>query len=139
MKNRTCCIILMVISISDRRCKLPKSSRLGFEMYSLQIFTLYSLSLGPLRALNGLSLYYYHRRVSQAVAALLRRFGLQYQGNESYGKIRINGLVLRRWFQPKLAPPFMGKPGDWSSSQSRLGKGITHQQRDIRTGNLSSE
>ncbi|KAG7975836.1 hypothetical protein I3843_06G120200 [Carya illinoinensis] len=78
-------------------------------------------------------------RVSQAVAALLRRLGLQYQGNESYGKIRINGLVLRRWFQPKLAPPFMGKPGDWSSSQSRLGKGITHQQRDIRTGNLSSE
>ncbi|XP_018841411.1 pentatricopeptide repeat-containing protein MRL1, chloroplastic isoform X2 [Juglans regia] len=79
-------------------------------------------------------------RVSQAVAALLRRLGLQYQGNESYGKIRINGLVLRRWFQPKLhVSPFMGKPGDWSSSQSRLGKGITHQQRDIRTGNLSSE
>ncbi|XP_075674334.1 pentatricopeptide repeat-containing protein MRL1, chloroplastic isoform X2 [Castanea sativa] len=76
-------------------------------------------------------------RVSQAITALLRRLGIQYQGNESYGKIRINGLTLRRWFQPKLDSPFSGKPGDWSSSQSRLGKEIIHQQRDIRTGDLS--
>ncbi|KAK7854822.1 pentatricopeptide repeat-containing protein mrl1 [Quercus suber] len=76
-------------------------------------------------------------RVSQAITALLRRLGIQYQGNESYGKIRINGLTLRRWFQPKLDSPFSGKPGDWSSSQSRLGKEIIHQQRDIRAGNLS--
>lgn len=86
-----------------------------------------------------MSSYHYHDRVSQVVAAMLRRLGLQYHGNESYGKIRINGLTLRRWFQPKLDSPFIGKPGEWSpfSSQSRLGKGIIHQQRDIRTGNLS--
>ncbi|KAK4836674.1 hypothetical protein QYF36_026084 [Acer negundo] len=74
-------------------------------------------------------------RMSQAVTSLLRRLGLTYQGNESLGKIRINGLSLRRWFQPKLATPFSGKPGELSSFQ--LGKGITHQQRNIRTGNLS--
>ncbi|KAK9287449.1 hypothetical protein L1049_015870 [Liquidambar formosana] len=78
-------------------------------------------------------------RISQAVAALLRRLGLPYQGNESYGKIRIGGLAVRRWFQPKLASPFSGKLADLSSSQSRLGKGITYQQRNIRTGNLSLE
>ncbi|XP_039006352.1 pentatricopeptide repeat-containing protein MRL1, chloroplastic-like isoform X1 [Hibiscus syriacus] len=76
-------------------------------------------------------------RIGQAIAALLRRMGLPYQGNESYGKIRINGLALRRWFQPKLASPFTGKPGEWNASQMRLGKGISHQQRNIRTGNLS--
>ncbi|KAK2665499.1 hypothetical protein Ddye_004073 [Dipteronia dyeriana] len=74
-------------------------------------------------------------RMSQAITSLLRRLGLTYQGNESLGKIRINGLSLRRWFQPKLATPFSGKPGEPSSFQ--LGKGITHQQRNIRTGNLS--
>lgn len=76
-------------------------------------------------------------RTSQAITALLRRLGLTYQGKESYGKIRINGLALRRWFQPKLSSPFLGKPGELSSLQ--LGKGITHQQRNIRTGNLSLE
>ncbi|KAL4302099.1 hypothetical protein GQ457_10G024430 [Hibiscus cannabinus] len=76
-------------------------------------------------------------RIGQAIAALLRRIGLPYQGNESYGKIRINGLALRRWFQPKLASPFTGKPGEWNASEMRLGKGISHQQRNIRTGNLS--
>ncbi|KAJ4716706.1 putative Pentatricopeptide repeat-containing protein [Melia azedarach] len=76
-------------------------------------------------------------RTSQAVAALLRRLRLGYQGNESYGKIRINGLALKRWFQPKLASPFSGKPGELRSLQ--LGKGITHQQRNIRTGNFSLE
>ncbi|KAK8625138.1 hypothetical protein V6N13_090016 [Hibiscus sabdariffa] len=76
-------------------------------------------------------------RIGRAMAALLRRIGLPYQGNESYGKIRINGLALRRWFQPKLASPFIGKPGEWNASQMRLGKGISNQQRNIRTGNLS--
>ncbi|KAE8719109.1 hypothetical protein F3Y22_tig00109972pilonHSYRG00023 [Hibiscus syriacus] len=51
-------------------------------------------------------------RIGQGIAALLRRIGLPYQGNESYGNIRINGLALRRWFQPKLASPFTGKPRD---------------------------
>ncbi|XP_022727395.1 LOW QUALITY PROTEIN: pentatricopeptide repeat-containing protein MRL1, chloroplastic-like [Durio zibethinus] len=77
-------------------------------------------------------------RVGQAIAALLRRIGLPYQGNEYYGKIRINGLALQRWFQPKLiVSPFCGKPGEWNASQMRLGKRISHQQRNIRTGNLS--
>ncbi|KAH1031711.1 hypothetical protein J1N35_043885 [Gossypium stocksii] len=76
-------------------------------------------------------------RMGQAIAALLRRIKLPYQGNESYGKIRINGLALRKWFQPKLASPFTGKPGEWNASQMRLGKGISHQQRNIRNGNLS--
>ncbi|KAF8013579.1 hypothetical protein BT93_I1432 [Corymbia citriodora subsp. variegata] len=78
-------------------------------------------------------------RLSQAVAAMLRRLGLPYQGNESYGKIRISGLTLRRWLQPKLASPFSGKPGEFGLSQLRLGSGITHQQRNIRTGDLSLE
>ncbi|XP_022747971.1 pentatricopeptide repeat-containing protein MRL1, chloroplastic-like [Durio zibethinus] len=76
-------------------------------------------------------------RIGQAITALLRRLGLPYQGNESNGKIRINGLALQRWFRPKLASPFTGKPGEWNASQMRLGKGISHQQRSIRTGNLS--
>ncbi|OWM80353.1 hypothetical protein CDL15_Pgr019633 [Punica granatum] len=76
-------------------------------------------------------------RISQAVAALLRRMRLPYQGNESYGKIRINGLALSRWFRPKLASPFSGKHGEFGSPLSRIGKGIAHQQRNIRTGNLS--
>ncbi|GLU02793.1 hypothetical protein SLE2022_200280 [Rubroshorea leprosula] len=77
-------------------------------------------------------------RIGQEIASLLRRIGLTYQGNESYGKIRISGVKLKRWFQPKLSS-FSGKPGEWSSSQWRLGKGIAHQQRSIRTGNLSLE
>ncbi|XP_019413425.1 PREDICTED: pentatricopeptide repeat-containing protein MRL1, chloroplastic isoform X1 [Lupinus angustifolius] len=76
-------------------------------------------------------------RVGQTIGALLRRLQIPYKGNESSGKLRINGLALKIWFQPKLASPFSGKPGDWSSSQSRLGKSISHQQRNIRTGNLS--
>ncbi|KAK3028636.1 hypothetical protein RJ639_037816 [Escallonia herrerae] len=75
-------------------------------------------------------------RISQAVAALLRRLGISYLGNESYGKIRINGVVVKRWFLPKLASRFSGKPSYLSSNQSRLGRGITHQQRNIRSGNL---
>ncbi|XP_056160788.1 pentatricopeptide repeat-containing protein MRL1, chloroplastic isoform X2 [Syzygium oleosum] len=78
-------------------------------------------------------------RLSQAVAALLRRLGLPYQGNESYGKVRVNGLTLRRWLRPKLASPFSGKPGEFGLSQLRLGSGITHQQRNIRIGDLSLE
>ncbi|KDP27602.1 hypothetical protein JCGZ_19607 [Jatropha curcas] len=78
-------------------------------------------------------------RVSQDVAALLRRLRLHYQGNESYGKIRINGISLKRWFQPKLAYPFSGKPEELNSSLLRIGKDISHQQRNIRTGNLSLE
>ncbi|KAK9108735.1 hypothetical protein Sjap_016795 [Stephania japonica] len=78
-------------------------------------------------------------RVGQAVGALLRRLGLPYQGDESYGKIRINGLAIRRWFQPKLASPFTGNPSELNSSPTRLAKGITNQQRIIRTSNFSTD
>ncbi|KAL3515069.1 hypothetical protein ACH5RR_021971 [Cinchona calisaya] len=76
-------------------------------------------------------------RISQAVAALLRRLGLPFIGNESHGKVRITGVVVKKWFQPKLDSPFSGKPADLSSSQRRLGKGIIYQQRNIRTGDWS--
>ncbi|KAF9623730.1 hypothetical protein IFM89_004811 [Coptis chinensis] len=74
-------------------------------------------------------------RVGQSIGALLRRLGLPYQGNESYGKIRINGISVKRWFQPKLASPHSGKPPEFNS-ELRLGKGISGQQRDIRMRNL---
>ncbi|CAN4112509.1 unnamed protein product [Withania somnifera] len=76
-------------------------------------------------------------RINRAVAALLRRLGLPYQGNESFGKIRINGVIVKRWFQPKLESPFSFQQTGLSFSQTRLRKGISHQQRSIRTGNLS--
>ena len=58
---------------------------------------------------NILNMFYLLNRVSQEVAALLRRLGLSYQGNGSYGKIRINGITIRKWFQPKLGSPFTEK------------------------------
>jgi len=77
-------------------------------------------------------------RIGQAIAAMLRRLGLAYQGNESYGKIRIFGIVVKKWLRPKLAYPFgLGVvTPSILSSQSRLGKAISDQQRNIRTGNL---
>lgn len=80
-------------------------------------------------------------RVGQAVGSLLRRLGLPYQGDESYGKIRINGLALRRWFKPKVTTScFPGKPADMIPTTTRLAKGIADQQRDIRiSSNLSLE
>ncbi|XP_020551664.1 pentatricopeptide repeat-containing protein MRL1, chloroplastic [Sesamum indicum] len=78
-------------------------------------------------------------RISQAVAALLRRLGLSYQGNESYGKIRINGVIIRKWFQPKLGSPYREKKIDLSSSIRHLGSGISRQQRKIRTVHFSLE
>ncbi|XP_058091004.1 pentatricopeptide repeat-containing protein MRL1, chloroplastic isoform X2 [Magnolia sinica] len=81
-------------------------------------------------------------RVGQAVSALLRRLGVPYQGKESLGKIRISGLALKRWFQPKLVKltsPFDGKPAESSSLPTTLARGITNQQRSIRSSNLSLE
>lgn len=76
-------------------------------------------------------------RINRAVAALLRRLGLPYQGNESFGKIRINGVIVKKWFQPKLESPFSFQQTGLGFSQTRLRRGISHQQRSIRTGNLS--
>lgn len=78
-------------------------------------------------------------RIGQAIAALLRRLRLTYIGTESRGRIRINGVAVKKWFQPKLDSPFSGNPTDLSSFQRRLAKGISLQQRNIRTGNLSLE
>ncbi|XP_057511939.1 pentatricopeptide repeat-containing protein MRL1, chloroplastic-like [Actinidia eriantha] len=78
---------------------------------------------------------YLAARIGQVVAALLRRLGLQYLGHESYGKIRIHGVAVKRWFKPKLSSPFSGKPIRLSLLESRLGKGISNQQRNIRIGN----
>lgn len=76
-------------------------------------------------------------RVSQAVGALLRRLQLSYQGSESHGKIRITGLSVKRWLQPKIVASFDEKQAQVGLSQLRLSSGITDQQRNIRTGNLS--
>lgn len=78
-------------------------------------------------------------RKSQAIGALFRRLRLPYQGSESSGKIRINGLAVKKWLQPKLASSFSGNQAQTQLglSQLRLAKGISHQQRKIRTGNLS--
>ncbi|KAI3803999.1 hypothetical protein L1987_32166 [Smallanthus sonchifolius] len=78
-------------------------------------------------------------RVTQGISALLRRLRISYIGNESFGKIRINGVVVKKWLSPKLSSPYGGKPTDFVSSNSRLGKGISNQQRHIRSGNLSFE
>ncbi|CAL9114085.1 unnamed protein product [Musa acuminata var. zebrina] len=72
-------------------------------------------------------------RVGQAVGSLLRRLGLPYQGEESYGKIRINGLALRRWFKPRVtSTSFSGRPAEMIPTTARLAKGIADQQRSIR-------
>ncbi|CAN8327626.1 unnamed protein product [Cochlearia groenlandica] len=75
-------------------------------------------------------------RVGQEIGALLRRLGIPYHRKDS--KLRINGVSLKNWFQPKLDSPFSRKPGDLrSSSQVPLGNQISRQQRSIRLGNFS--
>ncbi|KAL9244956.1 hypothetical protein vseg_018669 [Gypsophila vaccaria] len=76
-------------------------------------------------------------RVSQTVGALLRRLRLPYQGNESHGKIRITGLSVKRWFQPKLNASLGGKQSELGLFQLGLTQGISNQRRSIRTGSLS--
>jgi hypothetical protein len=77
-------------------------------------------------------------RIGQAVGALLRRLGISYQGEESHGRMRINGLTLRRWFNPKFqSTSSVIAPVDLLPLPSRLAKGIADQQREIR--NLSLE
>ncbi|KAH0900786.1 hypothetical protein HID58_040289 [Brassica napus] len=76
-------------------------------------------------------------RVGQDISALLRRLGIPYHRKDA--KLRINGVALKNWFQPKLDSPFSTKPGGLRSSQVPLGNQITRQQRSIRLGNLSLE
>ncbi|CAM0150663.1 unnamed protein product [Urochloa decumbens] len=76
-------------------------------------------------------------RIGQAVGSLLRRLGISYQGEESHGRMRINGLTLRRWFNPKLNSRSSGAaPTDLLPLSSRLAKGIADQQRNIRSLSL---
>ncbi|CAN6324231.1 unnamed protein product [Urochloa humidicola] len=76
-------------------------------------------------------------RIGQAVGSLLRRLGISYQGEESHGRMRINGLTLRRWFNPKLnSKPSSAAPADLLPLSSRLAKGIADQQRNIRSLSL---
>uniref|UniRef100_A0ACD5TPR5 Uncharacterized protein n=1 Tax=Avena sativa TaxID=4498 RepID=A0ACD5TPR5_AVESA len=76
-------------------------------------------------------------RVGQAVGSLLRRLGIKYQGEESHGRMRINGLTLRRWFNPKFtSTPSTVAPAELLPVSSRLAKGIADQQRDIRSLSL---
>ena len=76
-------------------------------------------------------------RVGQAVGSLLRRLGIKYQGEESHGRMRISGLTLRRWFNPKFtSKPSTGTPAELLPLSSRLAKGIADQQRDIRSLSL---
>ncbi|CAA7391337.1 unnamed protein product [Spirodela intermedia] len=75
-------------------------------------------------------------RIGKAVGSLMRRLGLQYQGDESYGKIRISGFALRRWLKPKTTSSSLSwKQPLLTSSQARLAKGIVEQQRSIRNSN----
>ncbi|KAJ1689147.1 hypothetical protein LUZ63_013302 [Rhynchospora breviuscula] len=82
-------------------------------------------------------------RTGQAVGSLLRRLGIRYQGDESHGKLLISGISLRRWFEPKIdESSLLGIPGYTFQGtiplQSRLAKGISDQQRNIRSDvNLS--
>ncbi|KAG9443087.1 hypothetical protein H6P81_018941 [Aristolochia fimbriata] len=78
-------------------------------------------------------------RVGQAIGAMLRRLGLPYQGKESLGKIKINGLAIKRWFQPKLSSFSKAKPAQTNILQTNLARRIADQQRDIRNRNLIVE
>ncbi|KZV53463.1 Pentatricopeptide repeat-containing protein [Dorcoceras hygrometricum] len=78
-------------------------------------------------------------RISQSLAGVLRRLGIAYLGNESYGKIRINGVSIRRWFEPKLESSFTRSTTHQSLSYGHLSSGIIRQQRTIRSGLLSLE
>ncbi|KAJ1256307.1 hypothetical protein BS78_K049600 [Paspalum vaginatum] len=76
-------------------------------------------------------------RIGQAIGSLLRRLGISYQGEESHGRMWINGLTLRRWFNPKLnSKSSTAAPSDLLPLPSRLAKGIADQQRDIRSNSL---
>ncbi|XP_057817656.1 pentatricopeptide repeat-containing protein MRL1, chloroplastic isoform X2 [Cryptomeria japonica] len=72
-------------------------------------------------------------RTGQAVASLLRRLNLLYQGNEAYGKIRISGKAIKHWFRPKDNYFHLST----RTINTHLAKGIGHQQRAIRLQQLS--
>ncbi|GAB2267631.1 hypothetical protein Dimus_002612 [Dionaea muscipula] len=89
-----------------------------------------------IRSLSLLSYRFFHKSMTPSRL----RLGFpsnNYHGNESNGKIRISGVTAKRWLQPKLVPSMAGKQAELGLSHLWLGKAISHQQRNIRTGNLS--
>ncbi|GAB2225075.1 hypothetical protein Droror1_Dr00005860 [Drosera rotundifolia] len=76
-------------------------------------------------------------KISRSVGALLRRLGIDYIGYVSQGKIRIDGLTVKRWLQPTVVNSFDVKQNELNTFQSRLGRGIRDQRRNIRIEDLS--
>ncbi|KAG4966980.1 hypothetical protein JHK87_032631 [Glycine soja] len=73
-------------------------------------------------------------RAGQAVGALLRRLQIPHQGSESNGKLRIGGLALKKWFQPKLASPFSNTYGtELVLFQTLLRRGLANQETKVQT------
>eukprot|EP00850_Spirogloea_muscicola_P005250 SM000023S07706 [mRNA] locus=s23:1070850:1076326:- [translate_table: standard] len=77
-------------------------------------------------------------RTGQAIAALLRRMGIAYQGSESVGRLKLTASALSKWM--KLSPATVNgvqalypahAPGP---PFQQLAKGIVQQQRAIRMG-----
>ncbi|OEL25926.1 Pentatricopeptide repeat-containing protein MRL1, chloroplastic [Dichanthelium oligosanthes] len=124
--------VLLLLAISHVRETSLTSFNLnkieGFTSYNIEIFEA-STRCSFWKRLISIVVY----RIGQAVGSLLRRLGISYQGEESHGRMRINGLTLRRWFNPKFnSTSSCATPADLLPLSSRLAKGIADQQRDIR-------
>ncbi|XP_024542518.1 pentatricopeptide repeat-containing protein MRL1, chloroplastic [Selaginella moellendorffii] len=83
------------------------------------------------------------RRNGQALAALLRKLKLRFNGKESLGKIRLHPVALSQWFKPSAATPSPSSPAKARVDHANLGvlprplmlgKSIAEQQRAIRMG-----
>ncbi|KAL9264743.1 Pentatricopeptide repeat-containing protein [Drosera capensis] len=59
-------------------------------------------------------------KISRSVGALLRRLGIDYIGYVSQGKIRIDGLTVKRWLQPTVIDSFGVKQNGLNTFHSRL-------------------
>eukprot|EP00252_Welwitschia_mirabilis_P018878 TRINITY_DN4236_c0_g1_i2.p1 TRINITY_DN4236_c0_g1~~TRINITY_DN4236_c0_g1_i2.p1 ORF type:complete len:513 (+),score=117.98 TRINITY_DN4236_c0_g1_i2:201-1739(+) len=89
---------------------------------------------------NGEKLINACGRTGQAVAALLRRLDLPYQGKEAQGRIRISGKPLRQWMSPKHYPNnfhFHGRASTSRNPSVLLGKHILDQRGKIQTKDFS--
>lgn len=73
-------------------------------------------------------------RSGQAVASLLRRLKLSYQGNESYGKIRISGKAIKNWLRPEH---ISFQLSTHLANGIGIGVDLGQQQRAIRLQQLS--
>ncbi|BFI30967.1 protein MpPPR_29 [Marchantia polymorpha subsp. ruderalis] len=79
-------------------------------------------------------------RSGQAMAALLRRLKLHYQGHESSGKLRITVASIKKWLKPISQSEVAAetqqsqRPSSMSPRNVFVAKSIAEQQRAIRTG-----